>query len=223
MSTTPQWIQAMGNYPYKWIKHFYSKGAGYDSEPHNADGESIVDETLVEVKGTELKAYIDQALQQERETIAKKMLDAAEKQGQTLETLAGFLWWAKEQLDQPKEDQKYMTTEEAEKEILRKEHIDPFHYPGHKVSPTSKDCPLCPSPPEDWETVIKDCNPWYSPTDGGQEELLNIIRSLLLSHEQKIREETCDLMIAGVGVTIDGVDYVKLENLYKRKKIILEE
>lgn len=47
-----------GHYPYSWNKHFYSKGSGYDTEPHYASGESAVDETLVEVKGTELIDFI---------------------------------------------------------------------------------------------------------------------------------------------------------------------
>ena len=36
-----------------------------------------------------------------------------------------------------------MTLKQEKEEILRKEHLDPFHYPGHEAMPTSKDCPLC--------------------------------------------------------------------------------
>lgn len=61
----------MGNYPNRWIKVFYSKGAGYGSEPHNFEGKSIVDETLVEVKGSELSDFISQTKQE----LIEKFLD----------------------------------------------------------------------------------------------------------------------------------------------------
>jgi hypothetical protein len=59
--------KVMGSYPYKWIKHFYSKGAGYGSEPHDFEGNSIVDETLVEVKGSELQQFLDEQLTKKSE------------------------------------------------------------------------------------------------------------------------------------------------------------
>ena len=67
------WEKVIGDYPYNWIKVFYSKGSGYESEPHNTKGESIVNETLVEVKGSELKNFIRHQREQVRREVVEEI------------------------------------------------------------------------------------------------------------------------------------------------------
>lgn len=61
--------KVLGKYPYKWIKAFYSNGSGYNSEPYNLDGDSVVDETLVKVKGSELQQFLDEQLEKKEEEV----------------------------------------------------------------------------------------------------------------------------------------------------------
>lgn len=52
-----------GHYPYSWNKVFYAKGF-YETEPHNMNGEPITEDTVVEVKGSELITFLRQSRQQ---------------------------------------------------------------------------------------------------------------------------------------------------------------
>lgn len=66
------------NYPYEWNKHFYSKGGCYDSEPHYASGDSACDETLVEVRGSELSKFISSSVQEAKAEEREKLKELIE-------------------------------------------------------------------------------------------------------------------------------------------------